>query len=160
MFFVLVDHFQSAQAWVSVEIFPGGGNRHFSYIFQLANGDDQVRNQAGEPGNCPSPENNKKQENISWLRPYDDGMQILDVNKTLYAFYKTHRCRTNQIFGCAEDILSECPKFIRETFVQQTFSLQLSVAIGRLSFYLTCCHKLEKLVLEIWFLIIQLRKVR
>jgi len=63
----------------------------------------------------------------------------------------------NQIFGCAKDILSECPKF---TFVQQTFSLQLSVAIGRLSFYLTCCHRLEKLVLDIWFLIIHLRKVR
>jgi len=160
MFFVLVDHFQSAQAWASVEIFPGGGTDIFHIFFSLLMVTIRSATRRGNRATVPSPENNKKQENISWLRPYDDGMQILDVNKTLYAFYKTHRCRTNQIFGCAEDILSECPKFIRETFVQQTFSLQLSVAIGRLSFYLTCCHKLEKLVLEIWFLIIQLRKVR
>jgi len=47
-------------------------SRHFAYIFQVTNADDQVRNQ--------------QQENISWSRSYDDAMQM-DVNKKLCAFY-------------------------------------------------------------------------
>jgi len=42
--------------------FQGGQSRLFAYIFQVANADDQVCNQAGEAGNCPLPRksHNKK----------------------------------------------------------------------------------------------------
>jgi len=57
----------------------------------------------GEPGSCPpeivllgtttsynhfapAPPKIAQQENVSWLRSYDDAMQM-DVNKMLYAFY-------------------------------------------------------------------------
>jgi len=99
-----------------------GQSRHFAYIFQVANADDQVRKQAGKPGN--SPPKNSPTKNITRLRLYDDEMQMPDVNKTLYAFYKTHRCRSRQFFGCAKYALSEFRKFTRETFMRQTFLLQ------------------------------------
>jgi len=123
--------------------FQGGQSRLFAYIFQVANADDQVCNQAGEAGNCPPPKI-AQQENISWLRPYDDAVQMPDINKTLYAFSKIPRCRSRQFFGCAKDVLSEFPKYLPEKRLCDKHSpCKLSVPSDTLCFCLPCCHRLE-----------------
>ena len=59
--------------------------------------------------------------------------------KTLYAFYKTHWCKSRQFLGVQR---KSCPKLLYYVFIYH-------VAID---------WKMENLVLDIWFLIIQLKK--
>ena len=61
--------------------------------------------------------------------------------KTLYAFYKTHWCKSRQFLGVQR---KSCPKLLYYVFIYH-------VAID---------WKMANMVLDIWFLIIQLKKVR
>jgi len=65
----------------------------------------------------------------------------MDVNKTLYAFYKTHWCKSRQFLGVQK---KSCQKLLYYVFI----------------YHVAKDWKMKNLVPDIWFLIIQLKKVR
>jgi len=76
---------------------------------------------------------------------------------TQYECYSTHRCRNRQFLVAQRIFCGNLP----EKRVCDILSLdRLSAAVGAFYFTLPCCHrKIENLVLEVWFLITQLKKV-
>ena len=82
-----------------------------------------------------------QQGDNSWLRFYD-------VSKTLYTFYKTHRCKSRYFFGVQRMSCPNIPNLPEKPSCAKLSLCKLSAAVATLCFHLPCCHrKMQNMVL-------------